>query len=233
MIIQTATHPCPARINRPERGSTLPVYDVGVIDVSGSMLKNDYPPCRLTAAREACEGYVKDKAKHRPEDHVGIVVFSDDADVVCPLLRVGSDAEEIADSLQTIDSGYSTDFCAGLKKADQLLHPTSSCWSGLFSVIGVADAQTPVPDAAYRHILFLSDGQDNGDKDPIRLARKLKEEKGIVIDCVGIGSRDAIDEEMLRQIASIGEDGRPRYRFIGDKGALLKEFRRIAALRIC
>jgi len=58
---------------------------------------------------------------------------------------------------------------------------------------------------------------------------------GVVIETVGIGGSPAdVDEDLLKAMASLDPHGQPRYRFIGDRQALLQEFEAKAAqLKVC
>ena len=78
------------------------------------------------------------------------------------------------------------------------------------------------------HIVLLTDGDHNCPGFPRDWANRLKG-SGVIIDCIGIGgSPSDVNEHLLRDIASIDESGRPRYRFIADSDSLLLEFREMA-----
>lgn len=48
---------------------------------------------------------------------------------------------------------------------------------------------------------------------------------GVIIECIGIaGTRKEVDEELLKQIASVDEHGRPRYCFISDTLNLIRKY---------
>ena len=221
----------PKQVNRTKQDANLPIFSVCVIDLSDSMTKPDFWPSRLAAAIESCSAYVKDKSRQKPNDYIAVVQFSEKAKVVCPLLHAGSQANKILESLQGLTSESSTDFCTGLKKANKLLSPKSGLLNYILSSLSEELTDTLPPERASRHVLFLSDGDHNHRSNPVEMAARMKND-GIVIDCIGIGSRDEVNETLLRRIASVGDNGEPRYRFFGDKGALLQEFRRIATLRI-
>jgi von Willebrand factor type A domain len=224
------TQTCSQQADRLQQGTSIPTCNVCIIDKSYSTSETDYPPFRLAAAVEAARNFVQEKFRQRPNDHVAFVSFSNEAKVVCPLLHVGTHIHEILASLEDLVPEFSTDFCAGLKKANQLFNPRSNLIDDILSSLGGYFSLSRPPADADRHILFLSDGDHNHKSKPVKLSARMKKD-GIVIDCIGIGSRERINEELLRRIASVGEDGKPRYRYIGDKNALLQEFRRIATLR--
>lgn len=212
-------------------------HTVCAIDVSGSMDSADYRPTRLAAAISASIALVREKVKSRPQDYVGIVAFSDSAEVACPLLEVRKESEQICKLVEKLKIQCSTDFCAGLRRADRLLNsnPLVLCESVITQLVEffVSTPRKQIStNSVQKHILFLSDGLHCRGGNPISVADRIKQH-GVVIDCVGIGARESIDEELLRKIASVGPDGKPQYRFIGDEQALIHEFKRVAALRIC
>ena len=62
-----------------------------------------------------------------------------------------------------------------------------------------------------------------------RTARPSRKDAGVVIECIGIaGSRDEVDEKILKRIASPDETGRPRYCFISDTSSLIKKYKSMA-----
>jgi hypothetical protein len=77
-------------------------------------------------------------------------------------------------------------------------------------------------------VVLLSDGDHNCTGRPRDWAHHLKD-SGVVVDCIGIGGRPSdVNEGLMRDIASVDENGRPRYRFIADRDALILEFREMA-----
>ncbi|MDY0024344.1 MAG: BatA domain-containing protein, partial [Lentimicrobium sp.] len=51
------------------------------MDISSSMLAEDFRPHRLAAAKEVAKDFIKD----RPSDRIGLVVFSGESFTQCPL----------------------------------------------------------------------------------------------------------------------------------------------------
>ena len=51
------------------------------IDVSGSMTAQDFTPNRMEAAKKVAEDFVN----NRPDDRIGIVIFSGESFTQCPL----------------------------------------------------------------------------------------------------------------------------------------------------
>ena len=201
------------------------VLSLCVIDCSGSMIENDYPPTRLEAAKSACLELVQVTAKQRPNDLVGIIGFDSDADLVVPLTPV-TNTHAFHAGIQPLQPGYTTDFANALELASQVFaaQPNSAQPRSNF-----LRRQQPKHN---RRIIFLSNGHHNGRGTPLSAVSMLKS-SGIVIECLGIGGTPQdVDERLMKLIASTGPNGKPMYRFINDRKALLQEFRKKALLKV-
>ena len=95
------------------------------------------------------------------------------------------------------------------------------------------DAPAPaeqVQDTAKR-IILMTDGAHHGAIDPISVATQLKK-SGVEIDCIGIFGRgkdeEEVNEELLKEIASRDEAGRPRYWHIGDRLSLISKLEELS-----
>ena len=216
-------------------GSAREVQSVLVIDVSGSMAEEDYKPSRLGAAVAAACELIKIKANQRPQDKVGIVAFSSYAEIICGLTKVTA-TDFLTSKLRSLVPKDSTDFVAGLKKASQLFSDFPSeetlprslgkLLQWLFEEEPKRREEQP---SSVKHIIFLTDGHHNCGGSPIRIAEELKNRWGIQLDCIGIaGKPEDVDEKLLKKMASLGPDGKPRYRFIDSTEELIKEFRSMA-----
>ncbi len=178
-------------------------FSVLVLDESGSMANDDYPPCRLRAADQAARGFVAAKDKQAPRDRVGVVSFSDRAKQVLPPMEVG-DALTCWGQVEAIGPGGITCLEAGLRAAEAMLVE--------------AEAEES------QRIVLLTDGWGG---DPSVFAAELKDQ-GVVIDVVGIGGEPtAVNEAVLREVAST-VNGESRYRFIRDAEALREHFQVLA-----
>ena len=176
-----------------------------------------------------------EKIKHRPHDKMGVVGFSDNGIRVCKLTKV-SDSKKIFRSLRNLHVIGGTNFVAGLRTARKMFEKETGFSRPKQGMHQLLFGQTK-PEATNRiakfvpHAIFLSDGQHNGNDNPILAAEKLKQ-LGVILDCIGIGgSPAAVDETRLKAMASVGPNG-PRYRFIGDSHALIQDFRRMATLQV-
>lgn len=194
------------------------------IDVSPSMADSDWPPSRLKAATEAAAALIRRKREIAPSDEVGIVAYAGSANTVCKPMPVEGDAK-LLKALRWLRTGSGTSISAALVAAQKHLPTTSgaSWWDRLVKI----DSESR-PERVQR-IILLTDGHHNSGKDPEPIARTLKS-VGVCIDCIGIGgSPSAVDEALLKRIASQHRDGRtPRYVFIGDKGSLIQKFEELA-----
>ncbi len=170
---------------------------VMVLDISGSMLAEDFKPNRLEAAKNVIDNFIKG----RTSDKIGIVIFARQSFTQCPL---------------TIDYGV-------LRK---LLREIKSGMIEDGTAIGnaIANGVNRLKDskAKSKVMILLTDGVNNaGEIDPITAAQIAKE-FGIRIYTVGVGTRGKapypfmtpfgkqyqmvpveIDENLLRKIAQI------------------------------
>ena len=206
-------------------GSTIKERLILCLDSSPSMEDTDWPPSRLDAAREAAEALLRRKRQIAPDDEVGIIAYSSSAHVLCEPLSVACHFRKLADALGGMHSGSGTCIASGLHSAQKLLSQEAhqSWWDRLMQV-----PPPQAPDRVHR-VVLLTDGHHNTVRKPKTIARKLKGD-GCCIDCIGIGGEPAaVDEPLLRQIASRHADGHtPRYVFIGDKSSLIQKFEQLA-----
>ncbi len=197
----------PAQTSGMQFATTQPVCEqrnsVLVIDASGSMMDDDWPPSRLGAAKEAARAFYSRLANEDPHARVAIVGYGCNAKVYRPLTEA-QNTSELGAAIDRIDSLGSTNIRAGLNEAFQILRRAH----------GTCD------------VVLLSDGHNTG-RNPKPIAKDLKQRA--VISCVGIGgSPDAVDEELMKWMASEYPDGSKRYRWIGDKERLVQHFHKLA-----
>ena len=102
-------------------------------------------------------------------------------------------------------------------------------FGGTRTEYGLAAAFTElgrVSPNARRRVVLLTDGHSSDNS--IQLARMMKEQ-GVQIDCIGVGNDPTeVNEEELRQIASIDNNGKPRYWFIRSSAALVERVEALA-----
>jgi len=174
---------------------------VMAIDVSGSMLARDLKPDRLEASKAVASTFIKD----RPNDRIGLVIFSGETFTQVPLT---TDHTILLNMFKDIKSGMIED---GTAIGD-----------------GLATAVSRIKDsrAISKVIILLTDGVNNaGSVDPMTAA-EIAKVFGIRVYTIGVGSlgtapypvqtpfgiqlRDMkveIDEALLQNIANL-TDGR-------------------------
>jgi hypothetical protein len=203
------------------------------------MLEEDWHPTRLGAACEAAKALLEVKNADYPHDRVAIISFGDSARVIHAPAWVGLYFESLTRSLDRLEIEGSTNMGAGLRIAEAFVHGKNvvpgngAKGRSLLARLFLAD-EGPSPDGLQQvphgvthRVLLLTDGGHNGDVDPLPVARRLKA-TGVVIDALGIGgSPGDVDEDLLRELASMGPDGKPRYAFIGDKAELVTKFKQL------
>lgn len=168
-----------------------------VLDISGSMLAEDFKPNRLEAAKEVIDKFVS----ARTTDRIGLVIFSREAFTQCPL---------------TIDYSVLRNLLGGIK--------TGMIEDGTAIGNGIANGVNRLKDsnAESKVIILLTDGVNNaGEVDPVSAA-EIASTFGIRIYTIGVGTRGEapypvqtpfgtryqmvpveIDEAILKKIAEI------------------------------
>lgn len=191
-------------LNQPPPIEAAEVDAVVVMDCSPSMLEPDWPPTRLNAAQDA--GWAFCQELHEQRANVAIIGFSYRIRHACALTPASA-TQVLHDAIYSITTGYGTNIHCGLNTALKIVRHSS---------------------AKKKHIILLTDGCHNAlGCDPCVPARALR--KIATVECVGIGQRERIDEELLRDhIASEYPDGSKRYRWIGDRTKLIQHFQSIA-----
>ena len=214
-----------------------------LIDISSSMDAVDYKPTRKDGAIQANMKLVQTKSKIHPQDYLGIIAFNRSAHLLHGHEPVGKGSQSLCQTLRrnTIGGG-STDFTKALKLAKQCLFQTmvqkknpTSIFSRFFGDLFLEQEasieylrEIPVNEKVTRRIIMLTDGDHNGDGSPVDIATQLKS-LGVIIECIGIaGNRNDVNEDLLKQIASIDECGIPRYTFINDTYGLLRKYQSMA-----
>jgi Ca-activated chloride channel family protein len=186
----------PQSTNSWENKETLGIDIMLSLDISGSMLARDFKPDRLGAAKAVATEFISG----RPNDRMGLVVFSGESFTQCPLT---SDHRVLINLFNDVHSGMIED--------------------GTAIGVGLANAVKRLKDsqAISKVVILLTDGISNcGAVDPLTAA-DLAKTFGIRVYTIGIGTigeapypdidffgrqifRNVpveIDENILRQIA--------------------------------
>jgi Ca-activated chloride channel family protein len=153
----------PQSVSSRENISTEGIDIVLVLDISGSMLAEDFTPNRLGAAKQVAEEFIDG----RVNDRIGLVIFSAESFTQCPLT---TDYPVLKSLLKEVKNGMITDGTAiGLALANGVNRLKES-------------------DAKSKVMILLTDGVNNrGEIDPITAA-KVAATYGIRVYTVGVGA---------------------------------------------
>jgi Ca-activated chloride channel family protein len=135
-----------------------------VLDISGSMLAEDFKPNRLEAAKNVIDNFVEG----RITDRIGLVIFSREAFTQCPL---------------TIDYSVLRNLLLDIRTG--MIEDGTAIGNGIANGIN----RLKESDAKSRIIILLTDGVNNaGEVDPISAA-EIAKAFGIRIYTIGVGTR--------------------------------------------
>jgi Ca-activated chloride channel homolog len=154
----------PQAVSNKENVSTEGIDIVLLIDISGSMLAEDFTPNRMMAAKQVAEEFIDG----RSSDRIGLVIFSAESFTQCPLT---TDYPVLKTLLKEVKNGMIADGTAiGLALAN--------------GVNRLKDSK-----AKSRVMILLTDGVNNrGEIDPITAA-KIAATYGIRVYTVGVGAQ--------------------------------------------
>jgi Ca-activated chloride channel homolog len=158
---------------RPQVAVAVPREEATVIlamDSSGSMTATDVEPTRMAAARDAASSFVEGL----PEGfQVGVVSFSNEADVVVPPT---SEREEALAALESLEADN------GTALGDAIVRSVDLGLTTLDTEEIAADEDTPLV------VLLLSDGANTtGDFEPLEAAQKAAD-AGVPVYTVALGT---------------------------------------------
>lgn len=175
------------------------------LDISGSMRAEDFEPNRLEKAKELTAQFIA----NRRTDRQGLVVFSGESFMLCPLTFDGDTVRRFLDAVTFDDVGVQgTAIGMGLARALKKLEH------------GKAKSKV---------VILMTDGENNAGRIDPRQAAQVAKKMGVRVYTIGIGSRGiatvtvqtplgprrqrvrtSIDEWLLRHIAQEtgGEYGR-------------------------
>lgn len=180
------------------------------IDVSGSMLAQDFHPNRLEAAKRVAADFVR----NRPADRIGLVIFAGESFTQCP---VTSDHAIVESQIMQIDGGF--------------LQDGTAIGSGLTTSVDRLRSS----EAKSKVVILLTDGENNGGLIDPKSAKEIAKSFNIKVYTIGIGSdgyastpvqglggqvimqqeKVNIDEKLLKEIAA--ETGAKYFRAKGDQ----------------
>jgi Ca-activated chloride channel family protein len=187
----------PQSVNRWQKVSTEGIDIIIDLDISSSMLAQDFNPNRLEAAKDVAIKFISG----RPDDRIGLVVFSGESFTQCPLT---TDHAVLINLFKEVKSGMIED---GTAIGD-----------------GLATAVNRLKDskAKSKVVILLTDGMNNAGEIAPLTAAEIAETFGIRVYTIGVGTRGTapypvqtpygiryqqmrvqIDEEVLQKIAAM------------------------------
>lgn len=201
-----------ARPQSSSSGQNVTTEDISIVlalDISESMLAEDFKPNRIEAAKDVAIDFIDS----RPNDLIGLVVFSGESFSQCPLT---SDHAVVKNLLKDVKSG--------------MLTPGTAIGEGLATAVArIKDSKTKS-----KVIILLSDGVNNAGSVAPLTAGEIAKTFGIRVYTVGVGTKGMapypfrtpfgiqyqnmevqIDEDVMRQI-SANTDGK-YFRATGNK----------------
>ena len=166
------------------------------LDISGSMLAQDFTPNRMEAAKNVASNFID----NRPADRIGLVIFSGESFTMCPLT---TDRAVLKAQLFNVQSG--------------LLEDGTAIGSGLATGVDRLRASK----SKTKIIILLTDGENNGGLIDPNTAKEIAKSVGVRVYTVGVGTEGFaqvpvqtrsgivmqkekvnIDEKLLTQIAN-------------------------------
>lgn len=197
------------------------------LDVSGSMLAQDFHPNRLEAAKKVAGDFVR----NRPADRIGLVVFAGESFTQCP---VTGDHAVLESQIYQVDGSFLVDGTA--------------IGSGLATSVDRLRSS----EAKSKVVILLTDGENNGGLIDPKTAKEIAKSLGIKVYTIGMGSEGYastpvqgpggqiimqqekvnIDEGLLKEIAA--ETGGKYFRAKANQGleAIYQEIDRLEKTKI-
>ncbi len=197
------------------------------LDVSGSMLAQDFHPNRLEAAKQVAADFVE----NRPTDRIGLVIFAGESFTQCPIT---TDHDVLKSQIYQVHGGFIVDgtaIGAGLATSVDRLRNSK---------------------AKSRVIILLTDGENNGGLIDPETAKEIAKAEGVKVYTIGIGSdgyastpvetaggevvmqqeKVNIDEKLLNEIAA--ETGGKYFRSKGNESltSIYKEIDQLEKTKI-
>jgi len=158
----------PQAVNRWQSSTTEGIDIVLTLDISGSMLARDFSPDRLEASKNVATEFIS----ARPDDRIGLTVFSGESFTQCPLT---ANHAVLINLLRELKSGIIED--------------------GTALGVGLATAINRIKDsdAISKVIILLTDGVNNrGAIDPMTAA-EIAKAFGIRVYTIGVGTDGEAD----------------------------------------
>lgn len=154
----------PQSTNSWQNSSTEGIDIVMAMDVSTSMLAEDLKPNRLEASKDVAASFING----RPNDNIGLVVFSAESFTQCPLT---TDHSVLLNLFKDIQPGIIED--------------------GTAIGLGLANAVSRIKDshAKSKVIILLTDGMNNAGEIAPVTAAEIAKTFGVRVYTIGVGTR--------------------------------------------
>jgi len=132
-------------------------------DISGSMLAEDFKPNRLEAGKQIAIDFIKG----RPDDRIGLVIFSGESFTQCPL---------------TIDHSVLINLFADVRNG--MITDGTAIGMGLATAVN----RLRTSQAKSKVIILLTDGSNNAGSIPPITAAEIARQFGVRVYTVGLGT---------------------------------------------
>lgn len=132
-------------------------------DISGSMLAEDFKPNRLEAGKQIAIDFIKG----RPDDRIGLVIFSGESFTQCPL---------------TIDHSVLVNLFADVKNG--MITDGTAIGMGLATAVN----RLRTSQVKSKVVILLTDGSNNAGSIPPITAAEIARQFGIRVYTVGLGT---------------------------------------------
>lgn len=156
----------PQSVHSSENSKSEGIDIVLALDVSGSMLAQDFQPTRLDAAKKVAAEFIND----RPNDKIGLVIFAGESFTQCPLT---TDHRVLLNLLNDVKFGLVED--------------------GTAIGLGLANCVNRLKDSQSksRVVILLTDGANNAGQIAPQTAAELAASYNIKVYTIAIGSKGA------------------------------------------
>jgi Ca-activated chloride channel family protein len=146
------------------QNSTTEGIDIVIAsDISGSMLAQDFQPNRLEAGKNIAIDFIK----NRPNDRIGLVIFSGESFTQCPL---------------TIDHSVLINLFTDIKYG--MINDGTAIGMGLATAVN----RLKDSEAKSKVVILLTDGSNNMGSIPPITAAEISKQFGIRVYTVGLGT---------------------------------------------
>ncbi|MFD2146612.1 vWA domain-containing protein [Mucilaginibacter antarcticus] len=147
------------------QNSTTQGIDIVIAsDISGSMLAEDFKPNRLEAGKNIAIDFIK----NRPDDRIGLVIFSGESFTQCPL---------------TIDHSVLINLFADIKNG--MINDGTAIGMGLATAVN----RLKDSEAKSKVVILLTDGSNNSGSIPPITAAEIAKQFNVRVYTVGLGTK--------------------------------------------